>query len=400
MDGGFWGFGLGFASFVSILPLFVGTLTRSAVLICLIPAIQNAGQQLPQLFLAGTISRQRRLKPMLLWGSIVMRLPFLGLGIVALSGLAGNAGLALWIVFALLITLGLASGVNNAVWLSFIRKLMPARAIGSFIGAQAALANLLAAGAAVLAGVILAVDPNSQGFGICFVVAFLSMSVSLMFLGQSREAAHEPQTLADSGGRAFWQTVAGLLRADRNFSAFLLVRFLLPFASMAFAFYSVFAVWERGLNVSAAGGLAAVLMVAQVVANPILGWLGDKWSHRNVLGAGLLAGAASAGLAVLAPGTEWFWLVFALAGITFVASWTTIIALTMQFGTEANRPLYIGMSNTLTAPGVILAPILGGVLADRAGYPVTFLVSAGFALLTVLVLFAGVRDPERPGRGS
>ncbi len=43
LDGAFFGLALGFASFVTIIPLFVSTLTTSPVLIGLIPAIHNMG---------------------------------------------------------------------------------------------------------------------------------------------------------------------------------------------------------------------------------------------------------------------------------------------------------------------------------------------------------------------
>ena len=56
-DGSFFGFGIGISSFSTIIPLFVSTLTNSAILIGLIPAIHNMGWQLPQLFTAQKISR-------------------------------------------------------------------------------------------------------------------------------------------------------------------------------------------------------------------------------------------------------------------------------------------------------------------------------------------------------
>ncbi|HEY2979937.1 MAG TPA: hypothetical protein VGJ22_02045, partial [Anaerolineales bacterium] len=43
LDGGFFGFALGFGSFLAIIPLFVRQLTDSALLIGLIPAIHNFG---------------------------------------------------------------------------------------------------------------------------------------------------------------------------------------------------------------------------------------------------------------------------------------------------------------------------------------------------------------------
>jgi hypothetical protein len=95
IDGGFFGFGLGFASFSTMLPLFVANLTSSATLIGLIPAIHNMGWQLPQLLTAKKISRLSRMKPYVLLATIQERLPFLGFAIVAwlihrLPGCAGD----------------------------------------------------------------------------------------------------------------------------------------------------------------------------------------------------------------------------------------------------------------------------------------------------------------------
>ena len=83
-DGGFFGLGMGFASFSAIIPLFVNHLTSSALLIGLVPAIHNLGWQLPQLFTADWISRARSYKPLTLLMTINERVPFLGLAVVAL----------------------------------------------------------------------------------------------------------------------------------------------------------------------------------------------------------------------------------------------------------------------------------------------------------------------------
>src|SRR5512138_3064970 len=84
LDGGFFGVALGFASFGTILPLFVASMTTSATLIGLVPAIHGAGWLLPQLFTANHTSRLRRYKRTVLLNTIHDRLPFLGFAIVAL----------------------------------------------------------------------------------------------------------------------------------------------------------------------------------------------------------------------------------------------------------------------------------------------------------------------------
>ena len=75
---------LGFASFGTILPLFVASMTNSAILIGLVPAIHSVGWQFPQLFTASHISRLRRYKRSVILMTIHERVPFLGFAIVAL----------------------------------------------------------------------------------------------------------------------------------------------------------------------------------------------------------------------------------------------------------------------------------------------------------------------------
>src|SRR5215211_6377056 len=84
LDGGFFGLAIGFVSFGTIMPLFVASMTESALLIGLVPAIHATGWLLPQLFTASHIARLRRYKRTVLLMTIHERLPFLGLVAVAL----------------------------------------------------------------------------------------------------------------------------------------------------------------------------------------------------------------------------------------------------------------------------------------------------------------------------
>jgi MFS family permease len=71
------------------------------------------------------------------------------------------------------------------------------------------------------------------------------------------------------------------------------------------------------------------------------------------------------------------------------------MTMTLEFGSESDRPAYIGLANTLISPIAIIAPLLGGWLADNTGYPITFRISAVAGLLTVLVLLIKLRSTRR-----
>jgi MFS family permease len=398
MDGAFFGFALGFASFVTILPLFVSTMTDSAILIGLIPAIHSVGWQLPQLFTARQVTRLSRYKPTVVLRTIHERLPFLGLAAVAWFLPALRREVALLLTFGLLTWQGLGGGFTATAWQSMIGKIIPAKRRGIFLGTQSAAANFLASGGAVLAGILLERLDSPLDLTICFLLASICMAVSWVFQAKTREPDRPPAN-ADETRSDFWSSVGAILRRDVNFRWFLVARVLSPMATAAFGFYTIYAVRYHGMSEGIAGLVTGVYAATQTAANPIMGWVGDRWSHRAVVEVGALAAAVSASLAWLAPDMTWFYLVFILAGVANVAFWTTGITLTLEFGTEAERPAYIGLANTLVAPGTILAPLVGGWLADSAGYPAAFLASAVCGLFTALILHVTVQDPRHAPYG-
>jgi predicted MFS family arabinose efflux permease len=165
---------------------------------------------------------------------------------------------------------------------------------------------------------------------------------------------------------------------------------------MAFAFYTVYAVRRHGMSEVTAGVMTSVLMITQVAANPLLGWLADRWSRKGILEIGAACAMFSAILAWLAPNIAVFFIVVILAGIASTVFWTIGMTLTLDFGTDDEKPTYVGLANTLIAPATILAPLIGGWLADRAGYSATFLFAAFASLVTIIVLHLAVHDKRTP----
>lgn len=394
LDGGFLGSALGFASFVTVVPLFVSAMTDSAVLIGLASAIHVIGWQLPQLLTVDKVTRLSRYKPMVLWMTIHERIPFFGLALVAWFLPVLEVKLALTLTFILLTWQGLGGGFTATAWQSMIGKIIPTAGRGTFFGVQSAAVNIGGGLSAVLAGLLMGWYESPLNFTFCFILAGAAMMLSFFFLALTREADNPP-TDAAPPTNAFWHQFGAILSRDINFRWFLVARSLLQLAVMASGFYAVYAVRYHNMSEAVAGLMTGVFMGTQIAANPLLGWLGDRLGHRLVMGVGAYAAAAAALLAWLAQDVHWFYMVFALAGVANIASWTTPLPLTLEFGTKAEKPAYIGLANTLVAPSTFLAPLVGGWLADIAGYPTTFAVSAVCGLIAAAVLQLLMRDPHR-----
>jgi MFS family permease len=396
MDGGFFGLAIGFASFGTILPLFVASMTDSATLIGLVPAIHSAGWLLPQLFTASYTARLRRYKRTVLLMTIHERLPFLGFALVAflLPKIGIQAGLIL--MFLLLTWQGLGGGFTANPWTSMISKIIPSDSRGTFFGTQAAVANLFISGAAVGAGYLLDWFDSPIDFMYCFLIASLFFTISWFALAWTREPA-DHEKVVDENPAPFWHGSLQILKRDKNFNWFLVARILSQFATMGFAFYIVYALRRFQMDAVTAGYLTATLTISQTVANAGMGWLGDRVGHRLMLIVGAASATFSSLLAWLAPSLAWFFPIFVLTGFANVSIWTNGMTMTVDFSDEKERPFYIGLAQTLTAPATIIAPLIGGWIADTQGFVITFGLSTVLAIVMMSILIFLVKEPRKTG---
>ena len=390
LDGGFFGMALGLASFVTVIPLFISTLTDSALLIGLAATIHAVGWQLPQIFTAQRVARLPRFKPAVLRFTLHERVPFVLLALLAWQVHRIPPRLAILVLFALLIWQGLGGGVTAVSWQSMIGHVIPPRRRGTFFGLQAAAANLTLSIGAIWAGKLLETDNQQIGFVWCFGLAALMMGISYLMLGWTREPervvpreAHTPPPLGKQS--------LHILSTDASFRRFLLVRNLLPFGLVGLNFYAVYAAQHLQASNMMLGWMTAAFALIQVITNPLMGWMGDKIGYSRALGLGALSAAGSAAFAWLAPSAGWLFPAYLLAGFANAAAWPLILAITLTYGQPAEQPTYIGLAHTLVAPATLLATLVGGWIADSWGYQATFFITL-VCSLAVLPLLPGLEN--------
>lgn len=393
-DGGFFGIALGFASFTTIIPLFVTTMTDSAILIGLAPAIHTIGWQLPQLFNAAQISRARKIKPIVLRNTLHERFPFLLLAVTAFLIPAIGKEWALFITFMALIWQGLGGGFTANPWTSFISKIIPSESRGTFFGMQGGLVNLMVSISAIGAGYLLESVAYPTNYGYSFLIACVAFVASYIGIAQSREPSDYEKVIPVEQP-SIWNDAKAILIKDQNFNWFLLVRALSQVSIMGFGFYILLGLRRFAMDTITAGFLTAAVTLTQTFANAGMGWLGDRIGHRKILIFGAIAGVISIAIAWYAPSIFWLYPAFIISGFANVAVWTISIAFTVDFGTESERPTYIGLANTLITPATVLAPIIGGWLVDSLGFEPMFAISAVIGIITALILIFVINDPRK-----
>jgi len=291
-DGAFFGFAFGFSSLTSFLPLFVSRLTSSAIFFGLIPSLHVVGWYLPQLFTAGWVARLRRYKPVVMLLTIQERIPFLGLALVAWFLPSLGKQTALILTFLMMAWQGIGGGLTANPWTSMIAKIIPSEYRGTFFGAQAAAADALMSIGAIVGGIILEKIPDRYDFSLLFLLTILCMVVSYIFLSLAREPVDHAKHIPEKR-LTIWHGVGAILRRDTNFRWFLVARITSQVALMGYAFYIIYCVQRFKITDLMAGILTATLAVSMIAITPLIGYLGDRWSHRHTLIVGALAAAVS-----------------------------------------------------------------------------------------------------------
>ena len=399
LDGSFYGLGIfGLASYVTIVPLYLSYLTESTALIGFMATLFHIGWQVPQLLTSNHVAGMRRYKPMTLAMTLMERLPYLGLALVAFLMPAIGTDAALLLSILLFGWQSLGGGFTATAWQSLLSKIMPPHRLGTFYGIQATCVNLFGAGGALVASYILANNAFPQSFSLLFLITAFSALFSFLFLARTYEPDSEPQNIVKRvSWREFGTRLRAILREDPNFRWFLIARGLTSLSLTVISFFTIYGIRRYEMTPEFASVMTSVLLVSQTLGSTVMGWAGDRWGHRRVLIFGNLATVTSIAIALAAPDASWFYLVFALTGIVNATQWSTIMTITVQFGSVAERPIYIGLANTLIAPVTVFAPIIGGWLVDGVSFELTFGIFALAGLLSMVVYLVAVRDPRHAG---
>jgi MFS family permease len=391
LDQAHWLFGTSFISLTAILPVYASHLTSSPFLIGLIPALNDAGWFLPQIFLAPYTERQPRKLPLVRMLGFWERVPYLilPLGVLWLNGLSSQWAIAVFILLMAWKSIG--AGIVAIPWQELMAKIIPVARRGRFFGTANFVGQSLGILGSAVALALLGWLPYPYNFAASFSVGAVGIGISWLFCIQTKES---PNVLAPPAEGQYAGRLVDILKRDANFRAYLLCRWLWYLGSMAAGFMAVYAVQHFHLTDATAAIYTGILYAAGVAGYAFWGPLGDRLGNKRTM----VASSALWPLALLAAllsNASWgFYLVFALIGFGNAGSVIADLNIAMEFGPEAERPTYIGLTRTTTGPALLIAPLLGGWIAQQWSYPVLFCVSLGLATVGLVLLAWGVKDPR------
>ena len=386
-----------------ILTWFVSQLTSSNLLIGLVAPMGNAGWFLPQIFVSTRIQRMERKMPSYTLAAVIRTIAWVLLA--AAVWLVDDPRLLLVGFFALYAIARLSAGLAGLTFFDVVAKTIPARRRGSFFAWRQLLGGLLGLGGGWIVKTILyhPALPFPRGHAVLFLLYCAVMGPALAAFALIREppgpVVAEPVTLREQLRRA-----GRLWRTDRVYRRYIAARLSLAMANIALPFYGIYAKNVLG----APEGMVGIYVVARVgallLSNLLWGRLSDERGNRLVmrlvsLGSGLAALSALAlvgMMGLLRPQGAWLPYLalplFFLDGAMLPAQILSGSNFLLELVPGAERPLYLGLSNTLMGV-VVLISGLGGLVVDFFGFAGLFAVSLGLCLAGY-VFASGLPEPR------
>jgi MFS family permease len=381
----------------------VGRLTSSNLLLALVVPLGQGCWFLPQVFVSARIQRMQRKMPVYAISAVIRVVVWSSLSVMV--WLVDEPAYLLLGFFALYAIAQMAAGPAGLAFFDIVAKTVPARRRGRLFATRLFVGGILALGSSWIVNRVLGHPalPVPHDIALLLTIYSVTLIPSFVLFFAVREP---PGVTIDKpvGIKEQLRRAGQLLRKNPVYRRYTAVRLILGLTGVALPFYSVYAKNVLGAEAGMAGIYAAVAGGAKLLSNLAWGWISDQKGNRLVMrllvgGKGLtmlLALALVGSVSLLKP--EGAWLpylalpLFFLDGATFPAGILAGSNFLTELASDAERPIYLGLTNTLSGV-VTLLSVLGGLLVDWLGFAGLF--AAALVLCVVgLVLSAGLPEPR------
>jgi MFS family permease len=242
--------------------------------------------------------------------------------------------------------------------------------------------------------------PNNYAW--LFLLGFVMLALSLLsisFLVEERRSA----TSKVLSWREYLPQLVAVFKQDPVFRRLILARQLSGLSSLAIPFYMPYALEALGLPSRVAGRYTSIGVLGSIVAALTFGWLNERYGSKRVILLSLTLAVLVPSMALLLPmlfsepavlawgyGLVFFFLSALMSSM--MPGWMTYV---LEWAPAAQRPTYVGLTNTLNGITSLFAT-LGGLILQWSGnnYRLLFVIT-GLALLIAWPLPLSLPEPRQ-----
>lgn len=393
-DGSFYVLGMSFMAVPTVFPIFIRELGGDALAIGSVHVLWTIGANIPAAFVAQRLKRKSLFKPqMVSWGLIHRMMLLVSSVTVLLAVGVLSSAMTVPLFLALLFLTALFGSMSGLPWFQVYTKTVPVKLRGRLMGLRQLIGSTAGAAGGYLVGLVIQVLPFPYNFSLLFLFGFTFTMISFFFLTKIEE---RPTIHPEYGSLPSINLAAEMkriLRSNQSYRYYLISDALILMSMSSASFYSIFAIEKFQLPPSSAGTFSAIVMISNMIANVAFGLLADHFGHKiNVITVALCSALAAA-VAVFAPNMFVYGFVFLFLAAAIQIHVISRMPFIAEMTGERERPLYVGITNTVTAPALLIGLVFGAVVTT-IGYETIFLISMLLALTAAFLLRFHVLEPR------
>jgi MFS family permease len=185
-----------------------------------------------------------------------------------------------------------------------------------------------------------------------------------------------------------------ILKKNKNFKNYIFSRILLTANYPAISLYAVYAKDKMNFEMSEAGIFIVISTTVSALSGYITGKFGDKFGHKNAMVFVFLAYFFALVSALWATSLLHVYIIFVFLGIGMGGWLTSAMSLIYEFAGDGDIKIYFALTDSLTAPFVLLSIILAGICAPRFGIEAVLIGIGIFIVLGIFSLVFLTKDPK------
>jgi len=375
-----------------ILPYLISRLTSQPVFIGIISAIFYLGFYIPQILGAYLVHGRTTRKGVVFRITLIQRIAtfLLALIVQAIHLLPDPVILVLFL--AAYTFFALTNGMIGPPYSDLINKTILYHR-GLFYGLLTGVTSLVGFGASLLAKYLLENYTFPLNFKWMFWIAFGISTLSPFCVAAFRETpfpvANPPEKVRD-----YFRSIPTILASHPLYVRYLVARALVGIAFMANAFYAVYMVEHYNLSVGTLALFAMLVLASKSGLGFVFGWVGDRFGYKLVLMGIALSLFLQALCALIAPTPSFFWLIAVLIGGVLSGIGISDPNMIFEIAPPGETGRFIGITNTLVGPVMVLAPMLGGLLVNTFAYSALFGVCLVIAFIGFFFTWLAFEEPR------
>jgi len=385
---GFDDFGLSLVGFLTVLPAFLTLFTKSNLVIGILPALCIFLWTCPQILTSLYTSHLRQKKNTIVFIRIGYALPWLILSICTLFFIRPEAPLSLSIFFIFYSIFALLGGFAIPTWTSFISKLIFRNVRGRFFGLRVLVGTSFGILAGFIVKGILSKFQYPFDFALIFLMAFSMFLLGIIFLAISKEPLAPCQARKKSYAEYFSE-LRHTIKTDKSFRWLIISFIIRSFGAiiMGAVFYTAYAIYKLHVDRSQVGIFMGIMYSTQLISALILGYISDLKGPRIIQILSRLFEFLSVGAILLLQDIIGIYIAFGFLGLAISSLMISYHNMMIELAPRGKADTYMGLINTIRAPSLMIAPLLGGFLIDAFSYRIVFIIALFASLFSGLILF-------------